>query len=289
MTVSLALDVKAELGEGPIWDARRQRLLFVDIMRGHVHEFDPVSKGDRVHHVGQPVSAIAPTTGGDWLIATRHGFFHLNPDRGDVKPVALVEADKPTTRMNDGYCDPRGRFFAGTMSMAHEKNAGSLYRLDPGGRVTTIFTGVTTSNGIDWSPDGRLTYYVDTGTGRVDVCDFDADAGTLSNRRPFVTIPAGRGKPDGMIVDAEGGVWVALWGGGAIDRYLPDGRLDYTIDLPVTHPTKVAFGGPDLSDLYVTSAWIGVPAEARASQPHAGGLFHCRPGVKGRAATLFAG
>ena len=191
--------------------------------------------------------------------------------------------------MNDGYCDPRGRFWAGTMSMAHSPEAGALYRLDSDLRATRMLEHVTTSNGIDWSPDARRMYYVDTATRRIDVFDFDVETGTIANRRPFVEVPIRAGKPDGLIVDAEGGVWLALWGGSAIQRYTPDGTLERTVALPVTHPTKCAFGGPDLGDLFITSARSPVPENARAAQPHAGSVLHCRPGVTGRLPTPFAG
>jgi sugar lactone lactonase YvrE len=289
MNIDIALDVRVDLGEGPIWDVERQRLLFVDIMQGGLHVFDPSSGGDRVYDIGQAVSAVTPTVRGDWMAAVKDGFLRVDPTTGATTPAAAVEHDRPDNRMNDGYCDPRGRFWAGTMSMVHAREAGALYRLDPDGRVTCMLTGVTTSNGLDWSPDGRLLYYVDTGTGRVDVFDFDLDRGQVSGRRVFAAIPAQDGKPDGLIVDADGCVWVALWGGSAVHRYAPDGRRDRTIALPVSHPTKCAFGGADLSDLYITSASGPLSAEARAAEPHAGSVLHCRPRGKGKAPTPFGG
>jgi sugar lactone lactonase YvrE len=288
MSPDLILDARAELGEGPIWDAARERLLFVDIMRGHVHEFDPASRRDRIVEVGQPVGAVTPTTRGDWVVAARDGFFRVDPANGGSSPIAHVERDDRETRMNDGYVDARGRFWAGTMGMGGVRERGSLYRLDPGGTVTRHITGVTISNGLDWSPDGRLMYHTDTGRGRVDVFDFDEAAGTIANRRPFVTIDE-EGSPDGLVVDAEGGVWIALWEGGAVRRYRPDGSLDRVIPMPVTLVTKCAFGGRDLMDMYVTTAWIDLDADARARQPMAGGVFRLRPGVAGRASVPFAG
>lgn len=289
MHIDIALDVKADLGEGPIWDAARRSLLFVDIMRGEVHEFDPANGRHAIFEVGQPVGALAPTTRGDWMAAVRDGFVRLDPATGGTRLAAIVEDDRPDNRMNDGYCDARGRFWAGTMSMTHEREAGSLYRLDPDGHVTRMVHGVTTSNGIDWSPDQRLMYYVDTGTGRIDVFDFDVARGDIANRRPFVSIAEKDGKPDGLIVDAEGAIWLALWGGGTLHRYTPDGKLERTVPLPVTHPTKCAFGGPDLADLFVTSARRPLSPKERERQPLAGSLLHCQPGVKGRPATRFAG
>jgi len=288
-TPELVLDAHAELGEGPVWDAARDRLLFVDIMRGRVHEFDPASGRDRVVDVGQPVGAVTPTTHGDWVIAARDGFFRVDPATGRTSLIAHVERDDRQTRMNDGYVDARGRFWAGTMGMGGARERGSLYRLDPDGTVTRHVTGVTISNGLDWSPDGRVMYHADTGLGRVDVFDFDEASGAIANRRPFATIAEREGSPDGLVVDAEGGVWIALWEGGAVRRYRSDGSLDRVIPLPVSLVTKCAFGGRDLADLYVTTAWIDLDAEARARQPLAGGVFRLRPGVAGRAAVPFAG
>ena len=288
MDVELVLDAKADTGEGPVWDVERQRLLFVDIMRGHVHEFDPVRGRDRVIEVGRPVSAIAPTVRGDWIVAAQGGFFRLDPESGRLALVAAVEADIPDNRTNDGYVDPQGRFWAGTMSLVKRQRAGSLYRLDPDGRVTRLVTGVTTSNGIDWSPDGRLMYFVDTGVNRIDVFDFDPATGEPTARRPFTFVPTLSGKPDGLIVDGDGGVWLGLWNGGALHRYTPGGQLDRVVKFPVSLVTKCAFGGPDLSDLYVTTARSGLKEAQRAEQPTAGGLYRLRPGVRGRAMPRFA-
>jgi sugar lactone lactonase YvrE len=289
MQINVALDVRANLGEGPIWDAARKCLLFVDIPLGEIYAFDPATRDFSIYDVGQPAGAVTPTSKGDWLVAARDGFLRLDPRTGATTLAAIVEDDRPDNRMNDGYCDARGRFWAGTMSMSHDAEAGALYRLDAQLRATRMVEHVTTSNGIDWSLDHRLMYYVDTGTRRIDVFDFDLDTGAIGGRRPFVEIAERDGKPDGLIVDAEGGVWLALWGGGALHRYLPDGRLERTIALPVTHPTKCAFGGPDLGDLFITSARSPVPENARAAQPYAGSVLHCRPGVTGRLPTPFAG
>ncbi len=288
--MELALDVRAELGEGPVWDDRRQRLLFVDIMRGHVHAFDPVTSDDRVLEVGQPVGTVTPTERGDYVIAAGDGFFRLDPDTGRVTPLAEVECDMPANRMNDGYCDPRGRFWAGTMAITPPRPpVGSLYRLDPDGSVTRVLGGVTISNGIDWSLDGTRMYYVDTRLSSIDVFDYDVERGEARNRRSLVTIAKASGYPDGLIVDAEGFLWLALWAGSAVHRYAPDGTLERVLKTPVTHPTKCAFGGPELADLYVTSAATELTPEERARQPQAGGLYRCRPGPRGRPARRFAG
>jgi sugar lactone lactonase YvrE len=285
----LVLDLHADLLEGPVWDAARARLLFVDIMRGHVHEFDPATSRDRILDVGQPVGAVTPTSRGDWVVAAWRGFCRVDPETGRTSVIAEVEADRDDTRMNDGYVDPRGRLWAGTMSVVKAPEQGALYRLDPDGSVRQMLAPVTTSNGIDWSADGRLMYYVDTPTHRVDVFDFDADRGEIRNRRAFVTIPESAGRPDGLVVDAEGGIWLALFRGSAVHRYRPDGSLDLVIRFPVSLTTKPAFGGADLGDLFVTTASSALDASQRAAEPQAGGLFRLRPGVRGRPANLFAG
>jgi sugar lactone lactonase YvrE len=287
LTLDVALDLKADLAEGPIWDARLRRLLFVDIMRGEVHAFDPATGQDAVYETGQPVGAVAPTVRGDWIAAVRDGFVRVDPATGGTRLAAIVEDDKPDNRMNDGYCDARGRFWAGTMSLKHEREAGGLYRLGTDGRVTRMLGGVTTSNGLDWSPDQKLMYYVDTGTRRIDLFDFDLDSGDISNRRALVRFDEAEGKPDGLIVDADGCVWIALWGGAQVRRYMPDGRLDRTIPVPATYATKCAFGGDDLSDLFITSARQPLAPDAAAREPLAGSVLVCRPGVRGKPATPY--
>jgi sugar lactone lactonase YvrE len=173
------------------------------------------------------------------------------------------------------------------MALDERPGAGALYRLDPDLTVHTMLTGVTISNGLDWSLDGRRMYYVDSPTRRIDTFDFDMATGSIANRRTFVEVPADAGVPDGLTVDAAGFVWLALWGGAALRRYAPDGTLERVVPLPVTHPTSCAFGGAALDELYVTSARRPLDAEEKARQPQAGGVFRLRPGVAGRPANLF--
>jgi sugar lactone lactonase YvrE len=203
--------------------------------------------------------------------------------------IASVEADRRDERMNDGKCDRAGRFWAGTMALDERAGAGALYRLDVDRRVSMVLSGVTVSNGLDWTDDGRVMYFIDSPLQTVDVCDVDPESGAISNRRPFVRIPPAQGTPDGLTVDAEGGVWVALWGGGAIHRYRSDGSLDAVIRMPTTHPTSCTFGGADLGDLYITTAAIRLSPLERSQQPGAGGLFRVRPGISGRPAQRYRG
>ncbi len=289
VVLEVIFDVKAELGEGPTWDVARQRLLFVDILRADVHAFDPATGTDRVYDVGLPVGAIACTERGDWVLAAGRGFSRLDPDSGRVTPIVEAAPGRQDLRMNDGYVDPQGRFWAGTLSLEGGAGQAALYRLDPDGTVHTMLEAVTTSNGIDWSPDGRLMYFIDTRTNRIDVFDFDGASGAISNRRPFVTIAPDDGHPDGLVVDAEGAIWLGLWQGRAFRRYTPDGALDWTIPMPTSLVTKCAFGGPHLDQLFITTARVALTDAERVAQPHAGSLFKMVPGVRGRAPSRFRG
>jgi sugar lactone lactonase YvrE len=285
--VELVLDARADLGEGPRWDSARQRLLWVDIMRGRVHAFTPSTGACRNVAVGRPVGALAPCRDGSLVLAVAGGFARLDWDSERFEMQAGAETELPQNRMNDGAADGAGRFWAGTMALDERPGAGALYRLDPDLTVHTMLTGVTISNGLDWSLDGRRMYYVDSPTQRIDVFDFDLAAGSIANRWTFVDVPADAGVPDGLTVDAAGFVWLALWGGAALHRYAPDGTLERVVPLPVTHPTSCAFGGAGLDELYVTSARRPLTAEEKARQPQAGGLLRLRPGVAGRPAALF--
>jgi sugar lactone lactonase YvrE len=273
----------ALLGEGPVWDAARGELVWVDIDRGLVHR--RTSAGEEMSlDVGQPVGCAVPRAGGGLALALREGFALLPAAGGEPRLVAPIEHRRPDTRMNDGGCDSRGRFWAGTMSLAGDTRVAALYRLDADLTVTRVLPGVSVSNGIGWSPDDRLLYHVDTPRRRIDVYEFDAVGGVIGGRRAAIPVAAERGRPDGLTVDAEGGVWVALWGGGAVQRFTPEGHLDAHLELPVSQVTSCCFGGPELATLYVTSAARGAEHE-----PLAGSLFACRPGVRGLPATPFAG
>jgi sugar lactone lactonase YvrE len=284
-----ALDAKTELGEGPVWEARAACLYFVDILRGHVHRYHPATETVRTFLVGQSVGAVAPTDAGDLVLAVRDGFARLNLETGGVTMIAGVEIDRPDLRMNDGSCDRAGRFWAGTMALDERPEAGALYRLDRAGRVETMLRPVTISNGIDWTADDRHMYFIDSPTQSVDVFDFDLESGAIRNRRAFVRIPVEQGVPDGLTLDADDHVWVSLWRGSAVHRYTPDAALDRVVRLPVTHPTCCAFGGPDLRDLYITTAAIALDGPERDRQPRAGALFRCRPGPAGRLPHRFRG
>jgi sugar lactone lactonase YvrE len=223
------------------------------------------------------------------LLAVRDGFASLRED-GGLDLIAEVEIDDATMRMNDGKVGPDGGFWAGTMSVDEKPGVGRLYRLDPRGSVDPLLERTTISNGLDWSGDGRVLYYIDTPTRRVDRFDVGRDGHSLSNRRVAVDLSRGNaGVPDGMTVDADGYLWVCLWDGWAVERYSPDGRFDRRVEMPAAQVTSCTFGGPNLDELYITTAQEGFPTGGRADQPHAGSIFRVRPGVRGRPSHLFAG
>ena len=280
-TPELVLDAGADLGEGPTWDAQARVLVWVDIMAGRVHRFDPATGADEALEVGQPVGAAVPTTSGGLAVAASDRFCLLDPATGKTESLVEVESDLPATIMNDGKCDPAGRFWAGTKDAEGRRPLGSLYRLDADRTLARVLADVTISNGLGWSPDLRTMYYIDSATYGIDGFDFDRETGAVANRRRLVDIPEGWGLPDGMTVDAEGFLWVAFWGGSAVRRLAPDGRVVSMIGFPVSQVTSCAFGGDDLADLYVTTARIGLSDAQLQAQPHAGGLFRVRSGVRG--------
>jgi len=289
LTATLLLDAHAELGEGPVWDGDAGRLYFVDILARRVHCSDGRGGETRMLQVDRMVSAAAPTAVGDLVLAVEDGFARLDPRTGCVRDITTIEHRHAGMRMNDGKCDPAGRFWAGTMALDERPDVGCLYRLDPDGRVHTMLQEVSISNGLDWSADGRVMYFIDSPTRAIDAFDFDAATGAIARRRTVVRIAGDDGFPDGMTLDAEGHLWVALWGGGAVHRYAPDGTLEAIVSVPTRYVTSCAFGGSDLRTLYITSASVKLSAGERAADPSAGGVFIARPGVAGRLPHRFKG
>jgi sugar lactone lactonase YvrE len=265
-----------------VWDERSGCLYLVDVTCGDVHRFDPrTGEATTAAHVDGTVGAVAFTADGSLLLAAGTELVL------DGSVLAHVD-DADGVRFNDGAVDAAGRFWIGTMALDGSPGGGTLYRSDTDG-MTPMLAPVSISNGIDWSLDGTQMYYVDSTAQRIDVFAFDAATGSISDRRTFAEIDPVDGTPDGLTVDAEGHVWLALWEGWALRRYRPDGTLERIVDLPVSRVTSCAFGGEDLHDLYVTSANIGLSDAELRAQPHAGGLFVFRPGVAGRAPHRFAG
>lgn len=281
------------LSEGPRWHEERQELLWVDILGKQVHRgtldgdgaLDELSTITLDRHVG----AVAPAEAGGYVVAAGQGFLHISQD-GTVRELAQPAAGEPGVRMNDGACDPQGRFWAGTMAYDERPGAGTLYRLELDGSTTTMLTGLTISNGIGWSPDGAVMYLNDSGSGNVFAFAFDGPTGAITGQRTLVRMEPPGVVPDGLTVDEEGGIWVAVWGGGVVRRYLPDGSLAETVELPVERPTSCAFGGPDRSTLFVTSARADLSGTELARQPCAGHVFAVEGlGVRGLPALPYRG
>jgi sugar lactone lactonase YvrE len=280
---------QAVLGEGARWDARREELLRVDIAAGRVFR-DRVADGGglvpvRAYTVPGTVGAIAPIEGDDgWLLAAGRGFVHLLPD-GSWRTIA--EVAPAGTRMNDAACDPQGRFWAGTLADDHRPGGGALYRLDEDGRIEQVLDGLTISNGLGWSPDGSTMYVTDSIPGVIHAFAFHGERGTISEGRVLVTIPEDVGAPDGLTVDAAGDLWVAVYGGGCVRRHAPNGELREILDVPAEQSTCCAFGGPGLTQLYVTTATEGWSDERRRAEPAAGLVYRFDTDAVGRAAAPF--
>jgi sugar lactone lactonase YvrE len=265
-------------GEGPVWI---DELRIVDMLAGDILALDAGGTVRERLHVGEVAAALRPRRDGGLVVAIERGFALVDVN-GTVDPRPELWSD-PAVRMNDGGTDPDGRFYCGSMDYDMTPGAGALYRLDPDGDVRVVLPSVTCSNGFAFSPDGTTAYYIDSTTYRVDAFDYD---GELTDRRPLVRIGDGEGMPDGLTVDAEGGIWVAFWGGSAVRRYRPDGTLDEVLELPVSQVTACTFGGPALDELFITTSRMEVP---EGEQPEAGSVFLARPGVSGMPALPFAG
>lgn len=313
MTYAYEVAVRAEsaLGEGPTWDADAQRLIWIDILGSRVHTYDPVSGRRTVMATEQHVGAAKPRANGGLIVNLRDGVGLYGPGGGPsgVSGASGAAGDLdgggdsdgssdsdgsggfrwlhrevvPGRRANDAAVAPDGALWAGTMRYDEAPGGGTLSRVAPDGTVETVLDDVAVSNGTGWSPDGRLMYYIDSPTRRIDVFDFDGQRAT--GRRELAVVEEGDGFPDGLTVDADGCVWVALWDGGAVRRYTPDGKLDRVVELPVPRPTACTFGGADLTDLYITTARTGL----EAPHPLAGSVLVVPGAGKGLLQPPFAG
>ena len=279
MLAEQVTDAVAYHGEGPVWSERWGGLRWVDMLAGDVLSLAADGSVER-RHVASVAAALRPRRGGGAVLGIERGFA-LEDAGGTITRLSELWTDEQL-RMNEGACDPDGRFYCGSMAYDKQRGAGTLYRLDPDRSVQVVLENVTVSNGLDWSPDGSLAYYNDTDTGRVDVFDYEPEAG-LTGRRPFVDTGA---RPDGLTVDAEGGIWVALSNASAVRRYTADGTLDEVVELPVTKVTACTFGGPRLDQLFITTSREGLDTGA---EPAAGSLFRAIPGVTGMPVREFAG
>ncbi|TNJ63200.1 SMP-30/gluconolactonase/LRE family protein [Paenibacillus hemerocallicola] len=286
----LLLDAKAALGEGPSWDERNGLLYWVDIDGKALHTYEVSSKQTSVVPLGKKIGAVVPRKSGGVVLVLEDGFYAYDPSGDGLTFLGNPEGRKPNTRFNDGKCDAAGRFWAGTMSMNGTANQGALYCLETDLTIRTIFENVSCSNGLAWSPDNRTMYYIDSPTRKVMAYDFDLESGEMSNPRVAVEVTEEGAVPDGMTSDAEGMIWVALWGGYGIRRWNPHtGELLLKIDVPAEQSSSCAFAGPNLDELYITSARVGISEANLLDQPLAGGLFLYKSDVKGQPTYAFGG
>jgi sugar lactone lactonase YvrE len=280
---------QTQLGEGTRWDDRYQELLHVDILAGRVfrHKIndDGALSPVQIHEVPGTVGAIAPIENDEgWLLAAGRTISYLHPG-GELRLIAQVAPEG--TRMNDAACDPQGRFWAGTLADDQRPGGGSLYRLDRDGRAELMLDELTISNGLGWSPDSRTMYLADSGPGVIHAFAFDPERGTISEDRLLVDVPDEIGSPDGLTVDAAGDLWVAIYGGGRVQRYAPDGRLREELFVPAEQTTCCAFAGPGLHRLYVTTATENWTDERRRAEPEAGLVYMFETDATGQPAARF--
>ncbi|GAA4339030.1 SMP-30/gluconolactonase/LRE family protein [Pigmentiphaga soli] len=290
MTLQHYSEPVAVLGEGPVWDAQGGHIWWVDCDQKKLFHRDP-GPGAEAGILPLPhyPSAYAFRRGGGMLMAYRNGLAMLDPATGKSDPFEATGLDFSRERFNDGICDRAGRFWIGTMDPRMKERNGSLYRIDPDLAVTRMASGLVVSNGISFSPDDRTMYHHDSRSKVVFAYDFDIDKGDIRNQRVFIDFTGRPGNPDGGTTDAEGNLWIAEIGAGRVVQFDPRGRQIRAIELPVTRPSSVMFGGKDLSTLFITSMRHGLKPEELAQQPLAGCLFHTRVDVPGMEEPQFAG
>lgn len=294
MAMSFDAEVRVPLnalvGEGPIWDDQKSVLWWIDIISSRLYAFDPRTGDNRAWDTGQHVGTIVPWKDDTVMLALQHGFGTFHLDTGTVTILNDPESNQPANRFNDGKCDPAGRFWAGTMAYEDQRDQGSLYRMDTDQDVTRILGGIGISNGIVWSLDHSIMYYIDSMSYRIRAWDFDLASGNIANARDILRVAPDFGLPDGMTIDEEGMLWTAFYGGGRVCRIHPvSGEVLATIELPVPAITACAFGDQALDTLYITSAAQGMTAEEIEAAPQSGNLFSVKTGIRGVPAFRFGG
>lgn len=278
------------LGEGPCWSPRDGALYWVDILTPSIHRFDAGTGQDSEIKLGTMVSLAIPKATGGLLVATPGGLMTFDDATKQLALLCHPESDRPGNRYNDGKCDRMGRLWIGSLDMSTAANRGNLFRVDPDGAWKKMDTGFTVANGLGWSPDNKRMYFTDSMRRTIYVYDFDLLSGSISNRRCFITLGANEGTPDGLTVDEEGCLWVAVWDAWHVSRYSPQGEELLRIRMPVPRPTSCCFGGPGLDTLYVTSASVRLNEDALRAAPLSGSLFAIKiPGIRGLPETIFAG
>lgn len=290
LKAELVLDAKARLGEGSIWHPGENKLYWVDIEGKLLHIYDPSTNTDRQLSLGSRVGTVVPVKGAGALVALQSGIHKIDTKTGQLTLIANPLPDTVNLRFNDGKCDPAGRFWVGTLALDSRRKGALLYRMDKDKSIHIMLDSVTISNGIVWTADKKTMYYNDTPTGTIQGFDYDDKTGAISNRRVVIRIPRGGGGPDGMTIDADGNLWVALWGSGTVGKYDPKtGELLQKVIVPAPNVSSCAFGGKDLDILYITTARAWVSEDRLKQFPLSGGLFSVKPGVKGVRTEFYKG
>ncbi|XP_062909005.1 regucalcin-like [Mobula hypostoma] len=287
---------KNRIGECPVWEEKHGSLVYIDITGQKVCRWNATTKQVKSIHLDAPVGSVAPRKSGGYVLAVGRRFAFLDWEKETVTDIASIDQDKPNNRFNDGKVDPAGRFCAGTMAMETrpaevERHQGSVYSLQADHSVVKHFDQVDISNGLDWSLDHKVFYYIDSLSFKVDAFDYDLQSGKISNRRLVYKLEKEEALPDGQCIDAEGKLWVACFNGGRVIRIDPEtGKRIQTVKLPVDQTTSCCFGGKDYSELYVTSGTVQMDEAYHKRQPQAGGIFKVTGlGVKGIAPYSYAG
>ena len=282
--------IQAIVGEGSLWDVDNQQLLWVDILGHKIYAFDPLTGSNKGFDLKQDIGTIVMTESGLVAYADQNGIGYLNPKTGDVTQGQQPEKSNPQIRFNDGKCDPRGTFWAGTMAYDCRNGAGTLYEFDSKGNCKKKIEGITISNGLVWSYNRTKFYFIDSLTYEVHQYDYNETTGDIKNKKIVSTIDKSIGLPDGMAIDNDDHLWVALFGGGKVIRINPEtGEIVFEVILPVPKITSCAFGGVDLDELYITTASYQMNSEELEKYPLSGSLFHVKVPFKGVLPTKMKG
>jgi sugar lactone lactonase YvrE len=284
MLPELYIDARATLGESPAWDAKTQTLYWVDILERHVY-----AGAKRIAQLDETIGCLAPRKGGGLILTQGRGIRLMQPDMKTVRRLVSPRGEAKHTRFNDGKCDPRGRFLAGTMDLAEKDDSGALYSLSANGQISRLLKHVTISNGLAWAPDGKTLYFIDTPTRKVMAFDYDLDTGAIMNGRVIIRFEKSFGSPDGMTSDTDGNLWIAMWGGGRVSQWKPDGTLLAQFGVEAVNVTACVFGGPAMNELFITTALAGTEPAAFRKFPHAGGVFRMETRVTGMPTYEYGG
>ena len=286
--VKVAYEIESKLGEGAFWDHDNQRLFWVDIEGKKVHIYDPAKKKNKTFDLPSRVGTVVPVNKNEAVVALEDGIYMLDLKGGQLSVVSDVESDMPENRFNDGKCDPNGNLWVGSMHLEQSSPLANLYKVEGSGKATKMLDKITISNGIVWTSDKKTMYYIDTPTGHVRAFDYDPDSSTISNERIVVVIDESLGFGDGMAIDAEDKIWVALWNGNGVARFDPlTGKMMEKINIPAHNVTSCSFGGPDFKTLYVNSSSLDMTDEEKKEFPLAGSVFEVDMLIQGVPGNYF--